>query len=78
MTYEFSLSSFFIGLLILIVGAAFVKWHRNIADNLGSGVSSYERFKLWAFIACGLGLIVIVNLHSFIINWLVDLIFPSL
>lgn len=77
MSYEFSFGSFFIGVLILLAGAAFVRWHRQIADNMGSGVVSYERFKLWAFITCGVGLLVMLNLHILILGWLFSLIFPS-
>jgi hypothetical protein len=77
MTYEFSIGSFFIGLLITIAGVAFVKWHQIIADNLGSGVSSYDRFKLWALITCGVGLVVMVNLHTMLLRWFFSLLFPS-
>jgi hypothetical protein len=45
MAYEFSLSSFFIGFIIVAIGTAFMIWHQVIADNLGSGVSSYQKFK---------------------------------
>ena len=75
MTYEFSIGWFFAGLLILAVGIAFVKWHRVIADNFGGGVGSYERYKLWALITCGVGLIVMVNLHTFLLTWFFGLIF---
>ena len=77
MTYEFSFGSFFIGLLILGAGVAFVKWHQPIADNLGSGVSSYDRYKLWAFITCGVGIIVMVNLHSLLLGWFFSMLFPG-
>jgi len=75
MTYEFSIGSFFIGLLILAVGAAFTRWHQTIADNLGGGVSSYDRYKLWAFITCGLGVLVMLNLHTMILNWFFGMLF---
>ena len=78
MQYEFSLGSFFVGLLILAAGVAFVKWHQQIADNLGGGVSSYDRYKLWAFITCGLGLIVMVNLHTMLLRWFFSLLFPHI
>jgi len=76
MQYEFSIGSFFVGLLILAVGVACVKWYQPIADNLGSGVGSYERFKLWAFIICGLGFVVMVNLHTMLLIWFFGLFFP--
>jgi hypothetical protein len=75
MQYEFSVGSFFIGLLILAVGVAFVRWYQVIADNLGSGVASYDRFRLWALIACGLGFIVMLNLHTMILLWIFSLFF---
>lgn len=76
MEYEFSTGSFFFGLIILAVGVAFVRWHQQIADNMGSGVASYDKFKLWAFLTCGAGLIVMVNLHVVILTWLVGLLIP--
>jgi hypothetical protein len=78
MQYEFSVGSFFFGFIILLAGVAFVKWHQVIADNLGSGVSSYDRYKLWALITCGVGLIVMVNLHTYILTNLFRTIFPAL
>jgi len=76
MEYEFSVGWFFTGFIVLLIGIAFVKWHQTIADNLGSGVVSYERYKLYAFITCGLGFIVMLNLHTFILRWFFGLFFP--
>ena len=67
MDYEFSLTSFFIGLLILAVGIAFVRFHQWVANNFGNGISSYDRYKLYAFITCVLGIVVMVNLHAVIL-----------
>ena len=75
MEYEFSLSSFFIGLIILVVGVLFVRFHQWVADNFGSGVASYDRYKLYAFIACGLGLVVMVNLHVVVLSAIFESIF---
>jgi uncharacterized membrane protein YidH (DUF202 family) len=77
MEYEFSVGSFLIGLLILAAGVAFVRWYQIIADNLGGGVSSYDRYKLWAFITCGIGLIVMLNLHTMILTWFFGMLFPQ-
>jgi len=77
MTYEFSVSSFFIGLIILAVGVTFVRFHQWVANNFGSGVASYDRYKLYAFIACGVGLLVMVNLHAVILTAIGQAIFPS-
>ncbi|MCX6728842.1 MAG: hypothetical protein NTV39_03690 [Candidatus Saccharibacteria bacterium] len=75
MAYEFSFASFFIGFIIVAVGAAFMLWHRVIADNLGSGVSSYDRFKFWALITCVVGFVVMLNLHAYILGNLIISIF---
>jgi hypothetical protein len=75
--YEFNIGTFFVGLLILIAGVAFVRWHQWVADNFGSGIGSYDRYKLWAFITCGLGLVVMVNLHTMILTWFFSLLFPG-
>ena len=75
MEYELSFGAFFIGLLILIAGVVFVRFHQWIADNFGSGVASYERYKLYAFITCALGLVVMVNLHTMLLTWFFGLFF---
>ncbi len=75
MEYEFTWGAFVIGILILSAGAALIAWHRPIADTMASGVSSYERFKLWGLIGCGLGIIVMLNLHVMILRWIFGSIF---
>jgi hypothetical protein len=67
MIYTFSWGWFFIGLIVLAASVALTVWYRVIADNFGSGVSSYDRYRLWGLIGCGLGLIVMVNLHTFLL-----------
>jgi len=74
--YELSLGSFFVGILILASGVALMRWHQWVADNFGSGYSSYDRYKLAALIVCALGFIVIINLHTVILRMLADLILP--
>ena len=74
--YELSLGSFFVGFLILTAGVALMRWHQWVADNFGSGFSSYERYKLWAIIVCGVGFIVMINLHAVILRWLLGSFFP--
>jgi hypothetical protein len=78
MTYEFSIASFFIGLIILGAGVAFVRWHQVIADNFAGGVSSYDKAKLWAFITCGVGLLVMLNLHTMLLKAFFSLLFPGI
>ena len=75
MEYEFSIGSFFIGLIIMIAGALFLRFNKPIADNLGSGVASYDHFKLAALITCGVGFLVCLNLHWFILANLLGMFF---
>ena len=77
MDYTFSWAAFFIGALILLVGAALTAWYRPIADNLGSGVSSYDRYRLAGLIACALGIVVMLNLHTLILGWIFGLFFSG-
>jgi hypothetical protein len=77
MAYEFSLSSFFIGFIIVVIGTAFMFWHQIIADNLGSGVSSYEKFKFWALITIIVGFLVMANLFLFIFGNLLAMFFHT-
>ena len=77
MEYTFTWGTFFIGALILLLGAALVIWYRPIADNLGSGVSSYDRYRLIGLIACGVGFIVMLNLHSLLLGWFFGMFFGT-
>ena len=75
MEYTFDLGTFFIGLVIMLIGVAFMRWHQAIANNLGGGVMSYDKYKLWALATCVLGFLVMCNLHWFILGNLFLVIF---
>ena len=75
MGYEFSWSAFTIGFMILVAGVVLLRFYQPIADNLASGVASYERFKLAGLIACLLGLVVMLNLHDIILTSVLGPIF---
>ena len=75
MGYELSAGSFFIGLVILLVGVAFVRWHQRVADSFGSGMGSYERYKTYAIVTCVVGFLVMINLHAVILGAIVDSVF---
>lgn len=78
MQYEFSIGAFFLGILILGAGIAFARYHRVIADSFGAGVMSYQRYQLAALITCGVGILVTLNLHIYLLVSLLRIIFPSL
>lgn len=75
MNWNFSFGWVFIGLIILVCGGLILVYHRAIADNLASGVSSYDRVKLFGIITSIIGLLVIANLHTLILNSIFKLIF---
>ena len=74
MEYEFSVAWFVVGFLVVVTGGLFLKYHQFIADNLGGGVGSYDRYKLAAVITVIVGLVAMINLHTIILG----LIFSSL
>jgi len=78
MQYHFSIGAFFVGLLIVGAGVAFVKWYQPIANSMGGGVSSYGRYQMWAFITCGVGFLVMTNLHTFLLVNLLRTVFPGI
>ena len=75
MEYTFSWGTFFFGLLILIGGGALTVWYRQVADGVGSGVASYDRYRMYGLIACGAGILVMLNLHSIILQLILSQFF---
>lgn len=75
MNYELSIGSFIAGVVIVIAGVVFVRFHQWIANNFGGGVGSYERYKLYALITCALGFVVMVNLHTMLLQWFFGMLF---
>lgn len=73
--WDFSIGWFFLGVLILVAGAAIVVFYRQISENFAHGVSSYDKVKLAGVIIAGIGLLVMANLHTLILNAFVNLIF---
>lgn len=63
------------GLFIALAGGLIVIFYRQIADNLASGVSSYDRVKLFGIITIIVGLLITANLHTFILTLITNLIF---
>jgi hypothetical protein len=45
MEYTFSWGWFFFGFILLLAGGAFTIWHQKIADAIGGGLGSYERYQ---------------------------------
>ena len=75
MDYTFSWGWFFVGLIVLVAAVLFIRFHQVIADNMGGGVGSYERYRLYGLIACAVALIVMLNIHSTVLTWFFGLFF---
>lgn len=75
MDFEFSFGWMFGGIAITIAGGLIVIFYRQIAENLANGVSSYDRVKLFGVITVIVGLLVTANLHIFVLQLIVHLLF---
>ena len=75
MDYEFNVGWMLGGLAIALAGGLVVIFYKQISDNLASGVSSYERVKLFGVIAITVGLLMASNILPIILTWLVQLMF---
>jgi len=75
MSWEFSIGWFLLGIIILAAGAAIVVFYRQISYGLASGVSSFDRVKLFGIITCIVGLLIMTNLHTFLLGLLVSAVF---
>lgn len=75
MDFTFNVGWMFGGLAITLVGGLIVVFYRQIADNMASGVSSYEKVKLFGIITVVIGLLVTANLHILILTFITNLLF---
>ena len=75
--WSFSWGWFFAGFVVLIIGALITKFHQQVANNLASGVASYDKVKLFGIITCIMGLVFISNLHSTILYIIFHFIMPN-
>ena len=75
MNWNFSIGWFLAGLIILIGGTLITVFYQPIADNIASGVSSYNKVKLAGVIIAIIGFIIMANLHTLILTGFVNLVF---
>lgn len=76
--YEFSWTWFFIGIAVTAVGILFVRFYKEVADNMGSGVASYDRYKIFALCTTVAGIIICFNLHTLVISFIGNLVFGGI
>jgi cell division protein FtsX len=72
-----TIGSFLLGLIILVVGVVFMKFHRQVADSFGVGGVDYDRYKMAALIVCGVGIAIMTGIHLLLLQFIVGL-FPRL
>ena len=77
MDWNFSFGWFFLGVLILIAGTLITVFYQQIANNMASGISSYQRVKLVGIITAIVGFLVMANLHTLILSFFVDIVFSG-
>lgn len=76
MDWNFSIGWFILGLIIFAAGGATVAYYRQIADNfLTSGISGYDKVKLFGIIVTVVGFLVMTNLHTAILTAFVNIVF---
>ena len=75
MDFTFNFGWMIGGVVITIAGGLIVVFYRQIAENLASGVSSYDRVKLFGIITVVVGLLVTANLHIMVLTLITNLLF---
>lgn len=78
MQYEFSWTWFGVGIAVVIVGVLMLRFYNKIADNFLRGPASYNRTKMTALIVTGLGVLMIFNLHTLLIEFVARTLFGGL
>ncbi|MDR1300838.1 MAG: hypothetical protein LBK50_03985 [Candidatus Nomurabacteria bacterium] len=75
MSYEFSIVSFIIGVLLLVPSAFFVKYSNKVADTFGG---SYSRYQIYSFIALGISILIMFNIQSALGSLIANTFFSGL
>ena len=78
MDWNFNFGWVVLGLIITIGGTLVAAFHRQIADNMASGVNSYANVRLFGLITVGVGFAVMANLHTLILSIFVNIVFKGL
>ena len=75
--FEFSVASLIWGLIVTALGAALVYFHKPLADHLGSGAGSYEKYKLYGVIAVIFGILLLFNIPQSLLYLIVTTLFGA-
>lgn len=71
---KFSIGASILGVVCIILGLLMCRFYKQVADNFGSGVSVYNRYKMIGLGLCVAGLILLFNLHNYILEFIAQLI----
>jgi hypothetical protein len=74
--YTFSLTSFIVGILILALGGMITLKYNKFAEY--TGVSNFSTWRIIGLVTCGAGFIVMLNIHTYLLLMLVQLIVSGL
>ena len=77
MKYEFNFGWFIGGLFIVIASVVFLRFHRQIADNMGSCIADYEKYRLYGLISIGVGFICMTNIAPLLLGIVLDMLFKG-
>ena len=72
MVYSWSWGAFAIGFALLVLSVIFMRYSTKIADMFGG---AYSKYQLYSYIAAGVALFVMFNLHSLLISFLASNVF---
>ncbi len=67
--------NFFIGLIIIAVGAVMIGRYQQISHSFMGGAAGYEKVKLWGIIVCVIGFVFMFSLHTVFLNLIFGPIF---
>lgn len=78
MDYSFNLGAVIAGFAITVAGLLIIKFYKQLGDNFGFGVASYQKFKLAGLIGVVAGLLIMFNLHTLVLEFIANTFFGSL
>jgi hypothetical protein len=73
--YEFSTLALLWGIIIMALSAVFIRFHRPIANEIGGGLGSYEKYKLYGLIGVGFGILMMFNIPAFLLLLIASMFF---
>lgn len=78
MEYSFSLKWFIIGIIVTLAGLALTRFFKQASDNFGAGLATYNKFRLAGIIVTSVGILMVFNLHTLLLDFIAHVIFGAL